>query len=256
VSDDDEARGFALEHAHYTRDIPFWRAAAARLGSPVLDLGCATGRVALPLARDGAEVWALDRSPAMLAELERLLEAEPPEVRQRVRPVRGDLAGFRLDEAFRLVLIAMNTLQALTEPADRLACLTAAREHLAPGGELIFDVALPDADEIVDTMGIERPGGLHHDRATGATLEHSAWYDRWEPGTHTLEFTLRMEQRTGGAPPSTILRRHRVHLFSPEEIGELLARAGLEPVEVLGDFDGSPVITGSERQIHRCRAAA
>ena len=253
---DDEARGFALEHAHYMRDIPFWRSAAARLGSPVLDLGCATGRVTLPLARDGAEVWALDRSPAMLAELERLLRAEPPEVRARVRTVRGDLAGFRLDRAFRLVLIAMNTLQALTEPADRLACLTAAREHLAPGGELIFDVALPDAEEIVATMGMERPGGLHHDPASGATLEHSAWYDRWEPGTHTLEFTLRMERRAGDGPPSTVLRRHRVHLFSPEEIGALLERAGLEPIEVLGDFDGSPVLAGSERQIHRCRAAA
>lgn len=253
---DDEARGFALEHAHYTHDIPFWCAAAARLGSPVLDLGCATGRVALPLARDGAEVWALDRSPGMLAELGRLLEAEPPEVRERVRPVPGDLAGFRLDRTFRLVLIAMNTLQALTEPADRLACLSAARDHLAPGGELIFDVALPDAEEIVATMGIERPGGLHHDPGSGAMLEHSAWYDRWEPDTHTLEFTLRMEQRAAAGPPSTVLRRHRVHLFTPEEIGVLLDRAGLEPIEVLGDFDGSPVITGSERQIHRCRAAA
>ena len=92
----------------------------------------------------------------------------------------------------------MNTLQALTEPADRVACLSAAREHLAPGGELIFDVALPDAEEIVATMGVERPGGLHHDPGSGAMLEHSAWYDRWEPDTHTLEFTLRMEQR--GAP--------------------------------------------------------
>jgi SAM-dependent methyltransferase len=253
---DDEARGFALEHAHYTRDIPFWRAAAARLGSPVLDLGCATGRVALPLARDAAEVWALDRAPAMLAEMERLLQDEPPEVRARVRTVRGELAGFTLDRAFRLVLIAMNTLQALTEPADRLACLTAVREHLAPGGELIFDVALPDAEEIVATMGMERPGGLHHDRDSGATLEHSARYDRWEPGTHTLEFTLRMEQWAGGGPASTVLRRHRVHLFTPEEILLLLERAGLEQIEVLGDFDGSPVIAGSERQIHRCRAAA
>src|SRR5680860_1576447 len=107
----EEACGFALEHAHYTRDIPFWRAAAAQLGSPVLDLGCATGRIALPLARDGAQVWALDRSQAMLAELERRREAEPPEVRARVRAVRGELAGFHLDAAFRLVLIAMNTLQ-------------------------------------------------------------------------------------------------------------------------------------------------
>ena len=252
----DEARGFALEHAHYTRDIPFWRAAAARLGSPVLDLGCATGRVALPLARDGAEVWALDRSPAMLVELDRRLEAEPREVRRRVRAVPGELAGFRLDRAFRLVLIAMNTLQALTEPADRLACLSAVREHLAPGGELIFDVALPDAEEIVATMGVERPGGVHHDPASGATLEHSAWYDRWERGTHTLEFTLRVERRRGGGPPDTVLRHHRVHLFTPEEIGGLLEEAGLEPIEVLGDWDGSPVIAGSERQIHRCRVTA
>lgn len=255
MSDDDEARGFALEHAHYTRDIPFWRAATARLGSPVLDLGCATGRVALSLARDGAEVWALDRSPAMLAELERVLDAEPPEVRQRVRVVRGELAGFRLDETFRLVLIAMNTLQALTEPADRLACLIAVREHLAPGGELIFDVALPDAEEIVTTMGMERPGGLHHDPGSGASLEHSAWYDGWEPDTHTLEFTLRVDLRAGGGPPSTVLRHHRVHLFSPEEIRGLLGQAGLEQIEVVGDFDGSPVTRGSERQIHRCRAA-
>ena len=128
----------------------------------------------------------------------------------------GDLAGFRLDRTFRLVLIAMNTLQALTEPADRLACLSAARDHLAPGGELIFDVALPDAEEIVATMGIERPGGLHHDPGSGAMLEHSAWYDRWEPDTHTLEFTLRMEQRAAAGPPSAVLRRHRVHLFTPE----------------------------------------
>jgi SAM-dependent methyltransferase len=255
VSDEDEARGFALEHAHYGRDIPFWRAAAERLGSPVLDLGCATGRVALPLARDGAEVWALDRSPAMLAELERLMGTEPPEVRQRVRAVRGDLAGFRLDAAFRLVLIAMNTLQSLTDPADRLACLSAVREHLAPGGELIFDVALPDAEEIAATMGMERPGGLHHDPPSGAILEHSAWYDRWEPDTNTLEFTLRVVQRTGAAPPSTVLRHHRVHLFSREEIRALLEEAGLEPIEVLGDFDGSALIAGSERQIHRSRAA-
>ena len=67
MSDDDEARRFALEHAHYVQDIPYWRAAAARCGSPVLDLGAATGRVAIPLARDGHEVWALDRSGAMLA---------------------------------------------------------------------------------------------------------------------------------------------------------------------------------------------
>ena len=253
---DDEARRFAREHAHYTGDLPFWRAHAARLGSPVLDLGTATGRVAIPLARDGQEVWALDRSPAMLVELDRRLEAEPREVRRRVRAVPGELAGFRLDRAFRLVLIAMNTLQALTEPADRLACLSAVREHLAPGGELIFDVALPDVEEIESSIGLERSSGRHRDPISGEELVHSGWYDTWDPATQTLAFTLRIHSSDGHGPPRETLRAHRVHLFTPEELAGLLAEAGLEQIAVAGGFDGSPLSPASEIQVHRCRAAA
>ncbi len=252
--DDDEARRFAVEHAHHDDDIAFWRTAAARCGSPVLDLGAATGRVAIPLARDGHEVWALDRSPAMLGELRRRLAGEPDEVRARVRPVAGDLAALVLPRAFPLVIAAMNTLQVLTEPAQRLACLRGVRAHLAEGGELAFDVGNPDPDEIVATMGRERSGGHHRDGATGPLLLHSGWYDRWEPATGTLEFTLRIEEHRPPERPREILRRHRVHVFRPDEVADLLAAAGLEPVEVAGGFDGAPLRHGSERQVYRCRA--
>ena len=255
MSDDDEARRFALEHAHFVEDLPYWRAAAARCGSPVLDLGAATGRVAIPLARDGHEVWALDRSPAMLAELGRRLEREPPEVASRVHPVAGDIAALRLDGEFRLVIAAMNTLQVLTAPADRVACLRGVRAHLAPGGELAFEVGYPDPDEIVATMGIERSNGHYRDGAGGPLLLHSGWYDGWDPETRTLDFTLRVEEHRAGEAPREFLRRHRVHLFWPDEVGELLAVAGLEPVEVAADFAGAPLTPGAERQVYRCRAA-
>jgi SAM-dependent methyltransferase len=253
---DDEARRFAAEHGHYAPDLPFWRAAAGRLGGPVLDLGAAVGRVAIPLARDGHEVWALDRSPHMLAELRRRLADEPVPVRERVRIVEGDLARLDLPERFRLVMVAMNTLQVLTEPADRLACLAGIRAHLAPEGELIFDVALPDPDEITESMGVERPGGVHRDPADGAVLRHSAWYDRWESATHTLEFTLRVRTTPREGPATEALRHHRVHLFTPDELADLIARAGLEQIAVHGDFDGAPLAPDSERQVHRCRVAA
>ena len=252
---DDEARRFMAEHAHYTEDLAFWRAAADRLGSPVLDLGAAAGRVAIPLARDGHEVWALDRSPDMLAEITRRLADEPVPVRERITPVRGELQSFALGRRFGLVMVAMNTLQVLTEPGDRLECLRRVREHLAEGGEMIFDVALPDVDEIVESMGIARWGGSVRDAVSGATLVHSAWYESWDPATQTLEFTLRVEERRPGGAVGEARRHHRVHLFSPEEIGDLVTRAGLVPVAVTGDFDGSPIGPRSERQIHRCRAA-
>lgn len=254
---DDEARRFIAEHAHYTEDLAFWRAQAARLGSPVLDLGAAAGRVALDLARAGHAVWALDRSPDMLAELGRRLRDEPPAVRERVTPVQGDLAHLELGRRFPLVIVAMNTLQVLTDPGDRAACFRGVREHLADGGEFAFDVALPDVEEIVSSLGHERPGGASRDPETGDRLVHSAWYDAWDPATATLEFTLRVRRRppAGGSETET-LRRHRVHLFTPQEIAGLMAQAGLEPLSAWGDFAGGPIEPWSERQVHRCRRAA
>ena len=117
----------------------------------------------------------------MLAELGRRLEREPADVRARVHPVAGDLAALRLPVEFRLVIAAMNTLQVLTDPADRLACLRGVRAHLAPGGELAFEVGYPDPDEIVATMGIERSSGHHRDGAGGPLLLHSGWYDALGP---------------------------------------------------------------------------
>lgn len=252
----DEAAGFAREHAHYTEDLPYWRAAAARLGGPVLDLGAATGRVALALAREGHEVWALDSSPAMLAELRRRRAREPDEVAARLRAVPGDLRALALGRAFPLILIAMNTLQALVEPEEQLAALAGAREHLAPGGELIFDVALPDLAEIAGSIGRERPGGRFEDPESGARLTHSAWYDRFDPLTQTLAFTLRVRAREADGRRTERLRHHRVHVFLPRELGHLTARAGLRVLGVQGDFDGAPVGPSSERQIYRCTAEA
>ena len=252
---DDEARRFIAEHAHYAEDLPYWRAAAGRLGSPVLDLGAAAGRVALDLARAGHRVWAVDASPAMLAEIDRRLAAEAPAVGARLTTAHADMRRLALGRRFPLVLIAMNTLQVLTEPADRLACLRAVGAHLEPAGELIFDVALPDLEEITASMGVERSGGRHRDLASGATLVHSAWYDRWEPATQTLEFTLRVTERPQRGPEREALRHHRVHLFTPDELAELIAQAGMEQLAVAGDFGGSPIGPDSERQIHRCRVA-
>ena len=163
-----------------------------------------------------------------------------------------------LPRAFALVIVAMNTLQVLTEPADRLACLRGVREHLADGGELAFDVGLPDEDEIVETMGVERSGGDPPRRGGRAAARALGLVRPLGAGARRRSSSPCASRSAppGGGPPRVALRRHRVHLFSPEEIAGLLADAGLEAVEVAGGFDGSPLRPGCERQVYRCRAAA
>jgi SAM-dependent methyltransferase len=252
---DGEAARFLREHAHYRDDLAWWAELAERAGSPVLDLGAAAGRVSLVLAAGGHRVWALDRSQEMLDQITRAATAEPA-VATRVQTVRADMRSFALGMRFPLVIIAMNTFQALLEPDDQLACLTCVRRHLAPDGELAFDVALPDAGEIVETLGRERDCGAFVEPLTGVTLTHSAWYDSWDPITQTLEFTHRIRESGPGGREAEYLRPHRVHLFMPVELEHLLARAGLVTIEALGDFEGGPVTASSQTQIRRCRAVA
>ena len=63
-------------YAYVREDIPFYVQEAVRSGSPVLELGCGTGRVTLPIAQSGIDIVGLDNSEGMLAKSER--QSGPP----------------------------------------------------------------------------------------------------------------------------------------------------------------------------------
>ena len=252
---DEEAQRFLAEHADYDEDIDFWRRAAAALGGPVLDLGCAAGRVALPLARDGHTVWALDASDAMLAALDVACQTTPIVGTGRVKTVRADLTTFTLDQTFPLVFCSMNTLQVLIDPHDQRTFLERVRHHLHPGGEFIFDVILPDLGEIASRLGQLLQVGATIDESSGRSLMRWACYEDFDPISQTADILTIVDEFEPGEPLRRRTRRHRVHLFLPSELLHLLALSGLEVIEILGDFDGAPVEAVSQRQIYRCRRA-
>src|SRR5829696_2428407 len=88
---DDYAPFYDWENARTLgrRDVPFWRNLAVNAGGPVLELGCGTGRIALPLGRAGAHVIGIDRSDAMLARARVRLRRS--RFSGRVDLVRGDI---------------------------------------------------------------------------------------------------------------------------------------------------------------------
>src|SRR5436189_2875890 len=82
-------------------DVEFYRSLAREAGGPVLELGCGTGRVLLPIARDGSACTGLDSSEAMLEELRR---KNPPD---NLRLVAGRMQSFDLGaDRFALIFSA------------------------------------------------------------------------------------------------------------------------------------------------------
>src|SRR5262245_30609087 len=76
-------------------DIPFYLDLAQRIGGPVLELGCGTGRVLLPIARAGVSIHGVDSSASMLEVLHRRIAAESPQVQGLVVIHQGDFRTFQ-----------------------------------------------------------------------------------------------------------------------------------------------------------------
>jgi SAM-dependent methyltransferase len=131
-----------LECGGYDLDLPLWRELADREGSPVLDVGAGTGRVALDLARRGHEVVAVDREPVLLDAL------ADRGAGLAVTVVAADARAFDLGRRFPLVIVPMQTLQLLGGADGRARFLARAREHLTTGG--LLAVALAEALECFD----------------------------------------------------------------------------------------------------------
>jgi SAM-dependent methyltransferase len=150
-----------LECGDYGIDIPLWlELAAATPGAPVLDVGCGTGRVALPLARAGNPVTGVDVDAALLAELARRARTLPVDI------VCTDARELDLpSRRFALCVAALQTIQLFGGPRPRARFLAAARKHLRPGG--ILACAIVSELEPYGVAGGDAPPPAEHVRRNG-----------------------------------------------------------------------------------------
>ncbi|HTU36000.1 MAG TPA: class I SAM-dependent methyltransferase [Candidatus Acidoferrum sp.] len=137
-------------------DAPFYLELAQQIGGPVLEMGCGTGRVLLPIARAGIEIHGLDQSPAMLDILKEKLQREPEEVHRRVTLHPGDMRSARLNQQFPIVIIPFRPLQHMHAIEDQIAALRTAAAHLNDDGRFAFDVFYPRFDAPRSAIGEER----------------------------------------------------------------------------------------------------
>ncbi|MFZ4756101.1 MAG: class I SAM-dependent methyltransferase [Miltoncostaeaceae bacterium] len=250
VADISPARGFIAEHAHYMDDAGFWEAHAARLGGPVIDLGAAAGRTAIPIALLGIDVIAVDSDPEMLAVIRERAGGTPAAA--RITLVEASMEGAALPTGAALVIVPMNTLQVLLDPDDRAQCFAHVAASLRPHGEFIFDLAVPDLDAIEWALGDTISTGRSRDPASGDVLVHTAVFDSLDRATHTLDFRVIVERAGTAGSTQRVERRHLVHLYTHDEVQALVQSAGLTVLAVHSGFSGERFTDSSERQVWRC----
>lgn len=214
-------------------DLDFYLELARECGGPVLELGCGTGRVLLPVAREGIDCTGIDDSGRMLD----ALRAKAPGVAPSL--VQARMQDFDLGDArFALIYSAFRVFQHLYTVKDQLACLARVRAHLAPGGRFAFDVFNPRVDRIwIEEVPEEPDLRFSHE---GEDVVRYVASRRDRPG-QLLYLDMRYERSRDGQVVANDIARFRLRWYTRWELEHLMARAGFDDVVIYGDFDRSPV---------------
>src|SRR6185312_13955504 len=151
---------YELEVAsQYLKDAAFWCDLVRReRPKRALEIGCGTGRLTIPLAREGAQdgftVTGLDTEGAMLDRAREHLRDELEEVQRAARFVQGDARDHsalgRPDKRFDVILMPYGVAHHFITLEEQTAAWRSAHERLERGGLFAVDVTMPDLTSLVD----------------------------------------------------------------------------------------------------------
>jgi SAM-dependent methyltransferase len=223
-------------------DQPFYLDLAKTIGGPVLEMGCGTGRVLLPIARAGIEIHGLDNSAAMLQVLRDRFSREPAEVQSHIVIHEGDMRSFRGPQTYPLVTIPFRPMQHMYTLQDQLAALKTAAFHLKEDGRLAFDVFFPKFEGSMAKTGAEQL------ELEWEVASHPGQMIRRYLRTESLDrvnqnFTATFLYRTcdGEAVIQEETAPLKMSYYSYPQLRALFLLAGLEVVEEYGSFDKRPL---------------
>jgi SAM-dependent methyltransferase len=240
------ARFYDEDYRAYDEDVEAIVNLAAEMDGPVLELGCGTGRLLMPLAAAGHTVTGVDLSPALLAQARAKLAATPQA--EKVTLVQADLRTLALPQRnFAFAFCTSNTLMHLTTASDQLAALTAAAHHLRPGGLLLIDLFHPDIPRLIEVHGVQefadrwtRPDGTQVVKWSVRTLDLA----------EQIQETLFVYEEI--APDGTLRRTlcpFTLRYLWRNEAELMLQQAGMQVEAVWGDFEGNPYDNQSDHLI-------
>jgi SAM-dependent methyltransferase len=221
-------------------DLPFYLDLAKKIGGPLLEMGCGTGRVLLPIARAGLEIHGLDSSRDMLEILRGYIAQEPTEVQRRIVVHEDDMRTFRTQKKYALVTIPFRPMQHMYTVEDQVAALKTAVIHLQDDGVFVFDVFFPKFELLAAGIGeeyleMEWPAG------TGRTIRRYFRKDSVDKVHQFFTATFIYRTYEGEVLVDEETAPLKLSYYTYPHLKALFQLVGLEVMEEYGSFASKPL---------------
>lgn len=242
---------YDLVPTYHTRtDVDFYLQCCKAAGGPILELGCGTGRVLLPVAEAGCRITGIDLSEHMLSQCRRKLAFKAPEVQERVKLVQGSITEFDIDDSYELAIIPFRVLQHLIDVDDQLSCLRNVNRHLAINGKLILDVFQVNLQYINNPISCEEKEDFpEYQFPDGRRLRRTSRLSAFHRAEQYNDVEMIYCLTNPDGVTERIVQAFPMRYFFRYEMEHLLERCGFKIVDLFGNFDKSPLAADSPEMI-------
>lgn len=230
-----ELYDLVYESQEKNRDIPFLLELLGECRGPVLECACGTGRVLIPIAERGFEVFGIDSNEHMLGILREKVSGLPEETRKRIAFTKADIRDFRLGRKFNACLIAFNSLFHLQTDSDVRRFFRSVNRNMEKGGTFIIDVFEfnpdhPHGNFVLQTRLKDRR----------RTISKYAKTEFRGNQINDCEFKIVVD---GGGKERVIRRKFKLHYLLHDQLWKLLNAEGFDVVKVYGNYGSEPYDT-------------
>ncbi len=200
----------------------------------VLDLGCGSGNVTLPLSRHGYGMVGVDISEEMLS------EAREKDENADVLWLLQDMRSFELYGTVEATVCTLDGINHLTSAADVKKCLALVHNYLVPNGIFVFDVNSPYKFESVygtNAYILEADGVF------------CAWQNTYNPKTRVCRFDVTVFEENSDGTFERYDAATKEKMYTEDAVKKMLKETGFTLLTVLDGYTDSPANEKSERLV-------
>jgi len=209
----------------------------------ILELCCGTGRLTLPIAKDGYDISGVDYTSSMLEQA----KLKACESGLSVEFIEADIRTLDLQEKYDLIFIPFNSIHHLYTNEDLFKAFNVVKKHLKEEGLFLLDCFNPNIQFIVESE---------------KELKEIAEYTTSDGKKVLIKQAMRYENNSqinriewhyfiNGEFHS--IENLDMRMFFPQELDSYLERAGFTVIHKFGDFEEEAFSDNSEKQIFVCQ---
>ena len=225
-------------------DLEIWKFLCKRSsGKDVLELASGTGRVAIPLLKEGFNLTGIELSKSFC---DYASEQALNHGFETANFIQGDISNFNLNQKFDVIIVAYNSFLHLLKNEQAEACLKCAKNHLKSGGKFYIDIYMPSPLHYYRPENLRYPTIEYFDSQINeeVTIEETNNYD---PDREVNQLTWYYSSKT---KKDFLVSEFSTRMYWPDTMNRILIDAGFEILNLWGDYDLNPFGEESALQIY------